>query len=54
MSAGKYLVSLKFINTSDKISKFKCLVQKSSNIEYEVKCLEDYKTEATKLVKDYN
>ena len=46
-------MSLKDVNTSEKILKSKCLVQEGFTIDGEVKVLEDHKEEAIKLINDF-
>ena len=53
MCGGRYLVSLKDINTSEKIIRIKCLVQEGSNIDDSVKVSEEDRRESTKLVNDF-
>ena len=50
MCGGRYLVSLKDINTSEKIIRIKCLVQEGFNIDDSVKVSEEDRRESTKLV----
>ena len=46
-------MSLKDINTSEKIMRIKCLVQEGFNIDVSVKVSEEDKRESTKLINDF-
>ena len=53
MSNGRFLVSLKHINKSDKIVKIKYHFQEGFKNNNEVIVLQDHKEEATKIVNDF-